>query len=530
MRTVGGMIVAFLAVAAAARADDVENARLQGTLQLPHVSLVINFNDVEGLTAADRGPDPRKRLEEVRAALKDDDSDAGRYLDLGDLYHDLGDDGASRKAYVRSAELYRRQAEAAPDKADLLLPLGKALRAAHEWEEGEKVLRDAVRRNPKDWEAWAELGSFLHRRAVDELFGGPDHWTKQLGLGELYQMALDEKFAREDAERADELLAEADRCFDRAVESAPDRPEAYTTRAGFLVWQKELRLSIDIAARGRTRPFDQTVPEESLADMRKAIELGLKDPHEIARAACFETVAGVARDGGRRQPQSLSVWAVLPEESREHVRRGLGLLGKLAEDDDPARKAEALRTLALLQCAVVGDKAAGEKTIRRVLELDPTNAAAWELLLAIAAERESDRECMAICKERVKQCDGPRSRLLLAMGHVRLGDFAAAEEQYRAAVKMDPDDFFANLSLATILLKRAGDRESFTEAFAQLQRTVRMLTPGVPAKDKLHLAALVGVAKAINGQADEGRRILERVQFEDPEHEIARDALEVLKK
>jgi tetratricopeptide (TPR) repeat protein len=314
------------------------------------------------------------------------------------------------------------------------------------------------------------------------------------------------------------------------VEWAPNQPEPYAARGSYLLWQKEVSLSIDIARGEKVRPFTGTVVREGLDDLRRAVELGLTDPREVAKAASFEVMAGAAEIHPPPRPSQARLWKLLPEINREHVQRCIAQLRNLSDDKDSALAGKALCALAMVRYAVVGDLEAAEKSLRRALKLDPKNGPAWDLLLAVLDEEKQDDACLTVCTDRIKECDCCRSHLLLAMCHVRHENYEPAEEEYRAAVKLEPHDFMANLSLATILLKRAHDEASMKEAIQVVQRTIRLGSEEVPPEQKLHVAAVVGVAKAMTGQEEEARRILERVLFENPEHEIARDALDILKK
>jgi tetratricopeptide (TPR) repeat protein len=519
---------AVLVLAATARADEVDNVKLQGALRLPTIPVMVLY-DADGLTVTELKPEPEKEIEKIRKTLTGKPDDADRYARLGRLHREIGDDRASREAFDKAVALYRGRVEAAPADADLLVELGTTLASARQWDEADKVLRQAVRLAPQSWKAWTELGWFVQRRATAALFGGPEKWTQKIRWGELYALAADGKFTPEDAASAGRFLDEAGRCYDKAVAVAPERPEPYAERAGFRFSEKELRATIDLVCSEKGGPLGSPATPEVLDDFRTAVALGMKTPHVLATAAFYEMLAGTTANGPPR-PAGGSPLDALPEANREQVCKIVRVLQEVAEDKDPARSAEALSALSALQSLLLADFDAAEKNVRRLLKLQPNNEPAWDMLLTITARHKDEELCLKDCLERLEHCDSAHGRLITAKTYVRLGHFDKAEEHYRAAVKLAPRDFLANLSLATLLLKRAHDRDTFLEAFAQVERTGKLGPEGIAEEHKLHYAALVGVIKTIGGEEEEARQIFERVLFQDPEHELAREALEILKK
>ena len=77
-------IFAVLVLASTAWAEEIDKAKLQGTLRLPNITLMVD-SDSDGFTlsASKPHPYPRKRIAEVRQSLKGDASDAALFSELG---------------------------------------------------------------------------------------------------------------------------------------------------------------------------------------------------------------------------------------------------------------------------------------------------------------------------------------------------------------------------------------------------------------------------------------------------------------
>jgi tetratricopeptide (TPR) repeat protein len=527
MRMGSAIGIAVLVLASTAWADEIDKAKLQGTLRLPGIKMMLDW-DYDGVPRSASKAHPRKRIVEIRQSLKGDPSDAEQFSELGFLHDQLGEEKASQEAYARAVELYRKQVEVEPKQARSLVGLGLALRGVGQSEQAEIVLRRSAK-GSDDWKAWAALGDFYHHRAIDELFGGPDKCLRNLQSGELYARAQNGQFPSAAAANAEPFLTDAVTCYDKAVELAPQQPDPLVARASFRFVARELRVSME-HARGHKVDPPGTIPTDCLEDLRSAVSLGVTDPHLLVQAAFYEALAGLPEDW-EPGSGSDSMWRSLGEKSKDVIEKTLDRLQKLAEDQDRDKAREALFELATAQFGLVGDVEVAARNVRKILEFDPKDEAAWELLIVIVVgDKKGDAKGLEVCQERVKQCDTVQGQLILAKAYARLEQFDPAEVHYRRAVNMEPDNFLANLSLATILLKRASNREVPKEALEQLQRAEKLVTDKTPSEEKQHLTAVVGAAKAIAGDVEEAQCILESLLAQNPEQAIAQDALEILRK
>jgi predicted Zn-dependent protease len=129
----------------------------------------------------------------------------------------------------------------------------------------------------------------------------------------------------------------------------------------------------------------------------------------------------------------------------------------------------------------------------------------------------------------LKHKDSAHARYLCAKVHQELGQFGEAEEQVRAALKQEPENFLATLGLAAMLL-RHDDAAALAEAGRLLDRAERLLTPTSEGSQQLDYAATRGVYLGLTGDTDRARGFLKAVLEKDGDHRVAREDLAVLEK
>ena len=136
----------------------------------------------------------------------------------------------------------------------------------------------------------------------------------------------------------------------------------------------------------------------------------------------------------------------------------------------PRRKAaHASRALeSAYQCHRAGDLAGAERAYRRVLELDPGNAAALSHLAVFERGRGNLEAARALLSRAVESAPGDAStRSNLASLLQELGRLPEALEQYREALRLDPSHLSARYNLGKAL-QRLGEFESALECFEAL--------------------------------------------------------------
>ena len=110
------------------------------------------------------------------------------------------------------------------------------------------------------------------------------------------------------------------------------------------------------------------------------------------------------------------------------------------------------------------DPLAAKLQYERAVQIDPTNAVAWEAIQKIAAESGDDQRVMECLEQRKKHTDIPRQRAAvlveLARVQLALGDDEAAQKSYEAAIRADS----SNEAAAVAMLDAYTSDERWAEA------------------------------------------------------------------
>lgn len=172
-----------------------------------------------------------------------------------------------------------------------------------------------------------------------------------------------------------------------------------------------------------------------------------------------------------------------------------------------ARAARALEQA--YRCHRAGDLAGAERAYRRVLELDPGNAAALSHLAVFERGRGNLEAARALLARAVESAPGDASaRGNLANLLQELGRLPEALSQYQEALRLDPAHPSARYNLGKAL-QRLGEFDSALECFEGLCA----LTPG----DAGAWVAL-GLARQDAGRSEEARAAWRRTLELDPGH------------
>ena len=214
---------------------------------------------------------------------------------------------------------------------------------------------------------------------------------------------------------------------------------------------------------------------------------------------------------------------------RASIRDALDRLEALAQSKNRETAAGASEAAGVLRLALQNDLGRAEGDLRRAVAMDPSRGGAWELLAALAFQAKGYLKVATVCQEWMKQADSVRGRLILAKAYEKLDRLDQAEEAIHAALKLQPDDFTANLGLAVLLLKRGEDPARMAEAGAQLRRTADLFQKSTPPGQLADYGVILGIYQALTGDPESGEQQLRRVLKYDPDHDGAIAALEVLR-
>lgn len=123
-----------------------------------------------------------------------------------------------------------------------------------------------------------------------------------------------------------------------------------------------------------------------------------------------------------------------------------------------------------------GDVAPARSAYRRALELEPDHGRAAINLGLLEIRQRRPAEGMALCQRALAQAgDAAKAHYCLGLGHLRLGDAAAAEVAFEKALELHPSEPAPKIELAHLARKA----KRF-EAAVQLYREAVRLAPDSP--------------------------------------------------
>jgi tetratricopeptide (TPR) repeat protein len=113
-----------------------------------------------------------------------------------------------------------------------------------------------------------------------------------------------------------------------------------------------------------------------------------------------------------------------------------------------------MEMLAFCQGPLLGDISGCLESLRKTIQLDPTRQGSWHMLIAGLAGQGKFAEAAPICEQNIAQKDTPLNRVMYAKILFKLHRLSQADEQLRAALRLDPTDFTANVATVAVVVKR----------------------------------------------------------------------------
>lgn len=499
-------IVALFTIVGRSPAGSVDKAKLRELARLPTVPLIFGYgvSTISGFEYAETSsPDRKVEIARLQKQMKDDPSDAERYILLG-RHHNMGKrEKEAKECWSKAIAICRQQLREHPDDTSWLIRLGDALTHDGQAREAEPLLRRAVKEAPKEWRGWLALAECVDDLAYRHIIGDKEvSYTFQNPEPMIAALRECKPMVQQIAEMR-WMWEEAGGYFARAIELAPAdeakpslRRVASSLSHGFV--NKLLRMAQQEKANS---PEKKVLPEavflapEILPDLRRLARLTPDDPQKLGSAMTLEILTCVSHNK-LEMNDDCSSWAdflalqkrslidVLPAENRESVRWCLERLEQLTKHPDKTKAAVASEILALwlIEIQELGEHKRAALPIsstkrqasvrvlehlRRAVQLDPSRERAWDSLTALLAKDQKIAEAIAVTRERIAIKDNARNRFFLAKAYAESDQFDKAAEALRAGLKSDPTDLNCLLGLIALALKR-GNAESLQEAGEQL--------------------------------------------------------------
>ncbi len=522
----------LMALSVQGATPEVGKDTLRKLVKLPTITFPVNwqFDPERGFTVGSGESDVLAQITALRKEMQKDASDAELYLSIAQLYSSINESAKAKFNCNRAADLYRKQLETQVDDGVLLANFGEALAGAGKPSEAESILRRAARTAPKEWKCWVALGRFLDAEARRAVYDNPTPAPDENGK---VTDASSDKISPSQVALARKWSEEAGDVFDKAVHAAPEEAEVYFRRGLHRCLRNALLNRIRMASGEQAEDvalLNDCFTPESLADLQRASRLSPQDYKTIGGTVLFEIYTVSAEKG--QVNWGTFTWNSLPDKSQRSIHEGITRLENLAQSPRTRVAAGALEVLGILQGPILHESRSCAANLQRALAMDPSREQAWETLAANVAQSKHYDELLATCEERVKQTDSARSRILLAKAYEKLKLWDECEQQIRLALKLDPDDFTANLALADLLLKRGQDSTALSDANGWLVRAEYLLNKMTPRqRTQLHMVDLTlarGIYFALTDEVETARRWVKAVIDQDKDNKFAQEILDAM--
>ncbi|MHB8521628.1 MAG: tetratricopeptide repeat protein [Limisphaerales bacterium] len=554
-KTLSGRVLLLLlatAVNGLGAASETGKARLLGLVQLPaaNAGLEVGFDTIMGFNFSSNGHLDVTQAQAEIAALKRQVTgaiaDAGRYLRRGDLHSEIEDTNNANLAYAKAADLYRKRVELQPEAGPLLTEFGDALTRADKDIEAESMLRKAVRVAPREWKCWVGLGNFLDGQGNKALpqGAGPRHTGRKSKVD--LTLSLAAGASGNELAEATRRYTEAQSCFDHAAALAPSEPEVYLARSMHL-YNQSVQMAFHKSAAEPDDVARQALSTKALPDLWQVARLSPTNYVVITAAALFEAASASGSSGssglldmakGFQQTAdsteaSERLLEHLPKQSSQLIRQAMAWLENLTHNADPDLAAGAFTGRGILKLSVLFDGSFLDD-FRRAIALNPSLDCVWDMVTATMGEQAKFDQLIPLCQQRLKDRDNAHNRFFLAKVLFASGQYRKAEQELRAAVKLEPDNFSCVLGLAAVLMKQDSDAglvEAQTWILKARQLSDPSKGPSPTDEDRgrsIEYLLTGAIFSGLIGHRDDARNCLNLVRTWDKDNQRAQEILAAL--
>jgi tetratricopeptide (TPR) repeat protein len=504
-----GVIAALLLLGAGT--DPLDREALRRSIELPSISMTsgMAMNGAGQIILPDRNVSLPAEIAAAEKTLRETGEDPRCYRVLSDLYFRAGDKERGKAARVKALNLYRAQLVGRTRDGLLLAHYADCLDWTTQRDEVERLLREAVRLAPAEWECWVLLAGIPGNKADDLLFGKESERGSN-PFAALERRAREGQITPEVARQAQDYFAEALRYHDRAVALAPRESAVYLARAGLRSSNRMVLGFIHKFATGKDLdPASfSAILTDCCADLWRAAYLKPDDFAIVGIAAFYEQLASLPlRQEKRKDRQPAS------EKSTAAVQWATAQLEKLAAGADPHAAARAAEVLCFIYLTS-GNSAKAQESATRAVRLNPDLDEGWDLRMGPLWPDKGDPQVrivwpekmaglLAVSRERLQHRDSARNRFLLAKVCEAVNRPAEAMQILEVALKHEPDNFLCNLGLAALLMKC--DDRMLERAGRLLDRAEQSLRKQPTEENVILYGVLRLTFLALNGQADQAR-------------------------
>lgn len=394
---------------------------------------------------------------------------------------------------VKDAPLYLRIAKLSSE-------IGEKERAEREWQRAFKAFQALVKKEPKNWkwhiymsEALSGLGKEKEADALLEETAKRfnKQWQVWMAVGINKWIRLRRGFR------------DALPCWERAHKLAPDEPVPL--------------LALSFAYYG------MSIFENNAKQREKWIEKAKKtawDAAERKKPNPFCIAWAILLEGS---PQSRA-FSDAPPELEQRIERAINRLEQLVKSENQPSLWALLGVIYLFN----EQETKASECFKVAIALEPEQWVWHEWLFATKMDQQKFQEALQIVEDYLSRNDFPRPRLMAAAASEKLGDWEKVEAHLKAALQKDENDFYANLGMVVVELKKGEPMEAVQRAQHYWERVSKLSPPDDEAKAAQK--AIQGVMMAMEGRYEEAKSTLREVLEKRREHPIAKEALMILEK
>lgn len=532
-------VLSLLGLLAQAATPGAGPGKLRQLARLPQMDMQVQFigyTTDEGFAVLSDPAEQRLELQQLKQALRGDDTDGERLVRIAQLQGKLGKREESKATRERAAAMLKKRSESEPQNGRVWSALAEALADSAKPGEQESLFRRGVQLSPDDAELKITLSSHLMDQSLRILLGADELPTNAAPTStDLLGRVLERPPSASEVERSRKLMGEALELSTAAIRVAPTNAEAWARRGichSFHTYSREtLRLAESI--RTTSRPPDPMeamaalFPAECTADFRKAAELDPGKPRRIMAASMAELIrASLARkELAFGTPES---WSILPEQVRVTLRADLERLLRLAESTDPRIAAAGAECAGMMQFMAMHDLPGALVNLRHAVKLNPEREPAWEMCMAIFVSEDKYAELLPVAEERLRLSDTPRNHIIVAKVLEKLDKTDQAAPHVKEAYRQASTDVLANLSMAALILRQSHDDDDLTPVVTHLVRAGHAMGSSPSPKNLIDLQVLRALYYALGGKIEMARQIIHKVLEFDKDNEWAKEVLAAL--
>jgi hypothetical protein len=433
--------------------------------------------------------------------------DAPLYLRIAKLSSELGEKERAKKEWQCAFEAFQVLVKKEPKNWKWHIYMSEALSGLGKEKEADALLEETAKRFRKQWQVWMAVGinrwnrpmrnfvSKMESVAEDALQTFKGEGTTDLELWGAKILGLIEPIRQG--------FWDALPCWERAHKLAPDEPVPL--------------LALSLAYYGMSMLENNAERKENWIEKAKktawmSAERKKPNPFCIAWAIFLEG-----------SPESRAFSEMSPE-LEQRIERAINRLEQLVKSENQPFLWALLGVVYLFN----EQKTKAEECFNVAIALEREQWVWHEWLFATKMAQQKFQEALQIVEDYLSRNDFPRPRLMAALAAEELGDWEKVEAHIKAALQKDENDFYANLSMVVVELKKGEPKEAVQRAQYYWERVLKLSPPNDNAKAAQK--AIHGVMMAMKGRYEEAKSTLREVLEKQRKHPIAEKALDILEK